>query len=254
MIFNMTGGGGSQLNFKVVAYATEELLTADTPKENTIGIVTTTPIPTWYFAAEQPENMAEGDVWFYTGTDSSAKFNALKKNSISVYPQYAKQYVNGALVDLTAKIYQGNTWVNLASEYVIFDAGRGALVTLNKYKESASTITVGTETINVGYSATDMNYVTALRTDVPINMAKYSKLSMEFTATKRISSKFASFGVTSTAFTKADPSTLTWVAKTAIATSTEKQTITVDLSSVNESLYVAFQFGGAMAVTKIWLE
>ena len=48
------GGGSSPLNFKIVAYATEEELMAVTPQENTIGVITTTPINGWIFGSEDP--------------------------------------------------------------------------------------------------------------------------------------------------------------------------------------------------------
>lgn len=105
------GGGSGGLNFKVVGYATEAELLADTPKENTIGIITTNKITGWMFSATEPESPVEGMVYITTGTDSDIAFNALKKNGIQVYPLSAKQYVSGALVDVTAMIYQAEEWV-----------------------------------------------------------------------------------------------------------------------------------------------
>ena len=58
------------------------------------------------------EGTPEGMVWFYTGASSTVKFNALKKNNITVYPLVAKQYVSGAWVDKTAKSYQNGAWVD----------------------------------------------------------------------------------------------------------------------------------------------
>lgn len=110
MILNL-GGGGTSLNFDVKAYATEEALLAATPKENTIGIITTNKITGWLFSATEPESPAEGMVWISTGTSSTVEFNALKKNGIQVYPISAKQYVTGAWVDVTAYSYQGGEWV-----------------------------------------------------------------------------------------------------------------------------------------------
>ena len=105
MIFNMTGGG-APLNFKVVGNPQPT-----NPSENTIWLNTDVPIASWYFQAEQPKNMAHGDVWFLVGTSSTVEFNALKKNGIQVYPLSAKQMVSGALVDKTAKSYQNGGWV-----------------------------------------------------------------------------------------------------------------------------------------------
>jgi hypothetical protein len=51
-------------------------------------------------------------VWVFIGKSSAVAFNALKKNGIQVYPISAKQYVNGAWVDVTAKSYQNGKWVD----------------------------------------------------------------------------------------------------------------------------------------------
>lgn len=109
---NAGGGSGNALNFNVKRYATEAKLLADTPKENTIGIISTTEMTGWIIDAKQPDNLTEGMVWILAGTDSSVEFNALKKNGIQVYPLSAKQYVSGTLVDKTTKIYQGGEWVD----------------------------------------------------------------------------------------------------------------------------------------------
>lgn len=111
MIINMTGGGGgANLNFDVKAYATEGALLAATPKENTIGIITTNKITGWMFSDADPAEPVEGVVYITTGTGGKIAFNALKKNGIMVYPMSAKQCVNGALVDVTAMIYQDVDW------------------------------------------------------------------------------------------------------------------------------------------------
>lgn len=105
------GGGSGGLNFKIVSYATESELLADTPKENTIGVITSIPITGYHFGTEEPSPAAAGMVWISTGTSSAIEFNALKKNAIQVYPISAKQYIGGAWVDVTALSYQGGEWV-----------------------------------------------------------------------------------------------------------------------------------------------
>lgn len=102
------------LNFAVVAYPSEVELNTAIPEDTTIttvGVVTTNPITGWYFIAEQPENMAEGELWFSTAKSSALAFNALKKNNVTVYPVSAKQMVSGTLKEVTAKTYQGGEWV-----------------------------------------------------------------------------------------------------------------------------------------------
>lgn len=114
MIFNITGGGGSgaALNFNVVTYNTEEELLAATPSENTIGVITDTPMTSWTFSATEPNPAVPGMVWIFTSEYSVVEFNALKKNSLQVYPIFVKQYVGGSWIDKTAKSWQGGKWVD----------------------------------------------------------------------------------------------------------------------------------------------
>lgn len=100
------GGGGTPLNFAVVDGTAEP----SSAVENTIWVNTPNKITGYYFENTQPANMAEGEVWIITGTPSSTEFNALKKNTIKVYPISAKQLVGGVLVDVTAKTYQNGVW------------------------------------------------------------------------------------------------------------------------------------------------
>ena len=131
-----SGAGGASLNFKVVAGTTEPT----NPKENMIWVKTSNKITGWYFSATQPENMAEGEVWFTTGESSEFAFNALKKNTLQVYPVSAKQYVSGAWVDKEAKSWQGGEWVNWIPPNYLFKAGFGALVEFDVGKESNATL------------------------------------------------------------------------------------------------------------------
>ena len=81
MIFNMTGGGGgSSLNFKVVGGTSQPSGVG----ENTIWVKTSTAITSYVFSPNQPTASA-GCVWIQTGT-GSVSFNALKKNTIQLYP------------------------------------------------------------------------------------------------------------------------------------------------------------------------
>lgn len=103
-------GGGTSLNFDVKRYPTEAELLADTPKENTIGIITTNKITGWMFAAAYPAEPVEGMVYITTGTEGNISFNALKKNAIQVYPLRTQQYVGSAWVNVTAMSYQDGKW------------------------------------------------------------------------------------------------------------------------------------------------
>lgn len=109
---NAGGGGGGGLNFSVKAYASESVLPS-AGKENTIAVIADE-INGWIFSATEPANPSEGMIWIPTGTSSTVKFNALKKNGIEVYPQSAKQYINGEWVQIDAYIYQGGEWVQFS--------------------------------------------------------------------------------------------------------------------------------------------
>lgn len=103
MIHNMIGGGAA-LNFKIIGNPQPE-----TARDNTIWI-DTDDITSWTFSATQPETAEDGMVWIATGIASTTSFNALRKNAVMMYPLTAQQFVDGAWVEKTAKIYQGGEW------------------------------------------------------------------------------------------------------------------------------------------------
>jgi hypothetical protein len=114
MILNMSGGG-NPLNFKVVGGTSAPA----SPKENTIWVNTDKEITGWVFSPSQPALLTEGMVWLVTSASDEVEFNALKKNSIMVYPLYARQYISGALVNKIAKIYQGSEWKSFIPDLIV---------------------------------------------------------------------------------------------------------------------------------------
>lgn len=105
MIFS-GGGGSNPLNFKVVGGTTAPA----NPKENTIWANTDTAISSWAFSATQPDAPAEGMVWITTGAASPNAFNALKKNTLHVYPTTLHQHIGGVWIFKTAKVYKDGVW------------------------------------------------------------------------------------------------------------------------------------------------
>ena len=132
-------GGGNPLNFTVKTYPSETELKADTPKENTIGVITTTTMTSWVFSATEPTEPGVGMVWISIGTSSAAEFNALKKNVLQVYPQSAKQYVGSKWEDKTYFTYQNGEWVS-PKIYLFCGTDHGG-------KGDVSSLTGGWETI-----------------------------------------------------------------------------------------------------------
>lgn len=116
MIFNMTGGGAA-LNFKVVGNPQP-----DSPNENTIWANTDVEITGWHFYATQPEELAEGEIWFSSIHNSGVSFNALKKNALEVFAREAKQMVSGELVTVKFELYKNGEWVT--PERILFAPGK----------------------------------------------------------------------------------------------------------------------------------
>ena len=171
-----TGGGGGVggLNFQVIGGTTAP----SNPKENTIWVDTDVEITGWDFSAAEPANPAEGMVWFSVGTASTVAFNALKKNSVMVYPLSAKQYVSGAWVDKTAKSYQNGVWVEWLNELVLVDTD-GVRAGYNKSGSTNTTVTVNSNNIVVEYAGGSGS--TAKCSWADIDVTEYSV--MKFTIT-----------------------------------------------------------------------
>lgn len=165
MIFNQSGG--TSLNFKVVKNPQPT-----NPSQNTIWVNTDQKITGWYFQPTQPENMAEGEVWFSVDTYSPVAFNALKKNSIQICPISAKQYVSGMLVNKTANIYQGGKWVELVADILIYENG-------TQYKSLVSI--AGTVNFGIGYITLSANNSgSRVGTADKINLTKFKTVTVDY--------------------------------------------------------------------------
>jgi len=86
-------------------------------KNNTIWVNTETDINGYAFSADEPASPVEGMVWIKTATESATPINVDKKNTVLIYPQTAQQYVGGAWVGKTAKVYTDGTWHELWDGY-----------------------------------------------------------------------------------------------------------------------------------------
>lgn len=161
-----TGGGGG-LNFKVVGGTTAP----SNPKENTIWINTAEKITGWEFSATEP-TATDGMVWIATGVASTVSFNALKKNSVVVYPLAAKQYVNGAWISKTAQSYQNGKWVGWALIIAPnpVDYGDGA------WTKSGVTATITDDSAEFVITSKPSSAVYAL---IKVDVSKYTTLRIK---------------------------------------------------------------------------
>lgn len=155
---NAGGGSGGGLNFKVVGGTS----TPASPKENTIWVNSSVSITSWVFSATEPEAPAAGMVWFTTDKKSTAPFNALKKNDITLCPISTQQYVSGAWAEKTAKCYKSGEWVEVKIPgFFIFKSGEGALVPVRHiYGRNASITASAEKLVYYTQSSGDLGEVT----------------------------------------------------------------------------------------------
>lgn len=138
MIFNMSGGGGSDLNFSVVGSPTQPVA----PKYNDIWVKTSVKIPDWEFSeVNMPSHaMSEGFVYFtstYNGAwaaRESTGLNFLRKHAILTKLTAACQYYSGAWHSMDAYIYKSGTWVQFSKLfYDLYNPGDdGSLFVVEK--------------------------------------------------------------------------------------------------------------------------
>lgn len=112
------GSGDASLNFNIVGGTS----VPSSPVENTIWVDTYREITGWIFSATQPAGQI-GQLWIKTADFSSTPFNALKKNTLTVYPLSARQYNSGTWERVTAKSWQNGTWVEWIPENALYYHG-----------------------------------------------------------------------------------------------------------------------------------
>lgn len=185
------GGGGGGLNFSVKQYATANDLPSFA-RENTIAIISAETMTGWAFDAVAPVDPVEGVVWMEYGNSSAVAFNVAKKNSITIYPLSAKQYIGGEWVDVDAKSWHSGEWVDWWIAGTLFVDGKsddeltGGWVS-SPYSSgvsgsgTTSTINISADGMSVKLDNTSgTNRATFIGTVNKISTAKYSKLIMKF--------------------------------------------------------------------------
>lgn len=225
------------LNFEVVRYASEADL-PETAKENTLAVFTDVDIDGWHFRATQPNEMKQGEVWFLTTGSSSAPFNALKDNCIEVYPVSVKQYVDNALVNVGASIYQNGKWVDLNTGK-LYDRG-------NQFES----VTGGWDTVtlanaqctftedSISFKVKSTTATTALAfTHNKVDVSEYSKLVVtgDITNIVNTATDTLMFGVTN-ATISTDPG-ISWIASKTITTRGAFEA-ELDISGVSGSAHI----------------
>lgn len=187
----------------------------------------------------------EGTVWISTSTSSTAPFNPLKKNNITVYPMSAKQYVNGAWVNKTAKTYQGGKWV----DWIVY------VVPSNTFSWFTNNTVRGNVTKNndnsVTVNCTSTNYYVMAFTKETFDLTGFNKMIVTYTSTSGYT--MAAIGVaTSTTGTEAYNE---YIAYTKVNRTSTPVTATINISNINRPVYFgATEFNGSITIKEIRLE
>ena len=251
-LYGFGGGGGAALNFSVVGNPQPA-----SPKENTIWVNTDVKITGYVFSAVEPADPAEGMVWFSTGASSPVGFNTLKKNCVMVYPLSARQYISGAWVDKTAKIYQNGAWVEWAPEpFYIFKSGKGALVPLVKY--SSGGISISIETDSIVHKITGGNQAAIMATEAAVDLDGFTTLNalVNCTAANNSDADRPTLGLFSSAVTKWEDSRdkSRYIAAAYITANSKDTVYSVPIPSGLETAYVVYGGGSTANIYDIWLE
>ena len=195
---------------------------------------------------------ATGQVWVPTVTSSTAPFNALKKNGITVYPMSAKQYINGAWVEKSVRIYQNGAWVDVWDGHLLDGANKYEDVT-GGWVNSTTCKLFASQNSNANGKATfDSNGIvfgrdtTIVNTANKIDLSNYSTLKFHVDAT----TGQTAFGVMSSVSGSVESNSA------ALKYSNAPGTTAIDVSSLNGSYYVVIGQDGAYTgtISKVWLE
>lgn len=232
--FKAGGGGGAPLNFKVVGGATAP----SNPKENTIWVNTDVDITSWLFSATEPSPAESGMVWIASGTSSTRAFNALKKNGIYIYPILARQYIGGAWVIKTAKIYQSGAWRDWFDGVIFRNGAKNDHITGGWNGYTSGTVL----TLDKSHSASTKNY---------IDLTGFKRLYVTF-ASVSLPVDTASYGIRVFLSGVTGSMPVNLGAKTT-------GTLSADISSIDEPMMIkcdahTYQDGGSGTISAIWCE
>jgi len=170
--FKHGSGSIEMLNVYIRAYASEAALKEDLPKNNTIGIVTSTAMTSWCMSHMEPSNPISGMVWIKTGISGKAILNVVRKGQIMVTPQAAYQYINKTWKKIEAQIYQ-NGWIEWIEDIVfLFKSGDQFLDVTGGW----SGIPTESEYLDMYGTSSGEGWYLITKPQKPIDLSEYSKL------------------------------------------------------------------------------
>ena len=236
------------LNFNLVGGVTQP---AD-PKENTIWVNTDVPISGWALSFAEPSEPEEGMVWIVTGTSSKVAFNALKKNTLMVYPTTCKQFVNGAWNNVTAKSYIGGEWVDWLAYLFIENGGQQVPWVFKALNTKVSNVSEKNCTIVFEYSAVDNSYLAAGSEGV-VDLSGFTKLCFDLEVRTNFTSGGGEFTIGVTSNQVNAEYNNTFIASEKPAADSVRKTIKVDVSSITSGYVSAYGIVNA-TIYNVWRE
>lgn len=256
------GSGGAGLNFKIVNGTTQPT----SPGENTIWVKTSTAITGYMFSSAKPDSAASGTVLIQTAATSNAAFNALKKDTLMVYPDSVSLYTDGSWAKQDAWIYQNNEWTQISWSW-LYVIQNGVIVTPPGFSTFGYTgnTTLPTITAGDGYqqivSTTNSNAVT---TDSNIDLTNITTVYAEINLVKVTQSSTAKWKGISLAVLNAvgvaNHNALTnAIIEQQLTTTIGEQTLSVDVSALTGSYYIGLTApsngtaGSTIQAKNIWL-
>lgn len=249
IICRVGGGAGGDsaggLNFTVNQYTSTP---TGTVSENTIGVVTSTAISDWVMSATRPTGAA-GLVWIELAAASDVAFSAIDEKTVMVYPKSVKQYRSGAWNNCDAYIYQ-NGWKQFSNDcYFLFSSsGQAVAFSAGEGGFKLGSTSIGT-TIAISAKCTseqgsDTQFVFS---DTAFDLSPYTTLAIDYTGagtTKTYSAGLvvgvSSSGSPTVAYSGGTISSALAQNTVAVASGSSglSGTLTVDISSVNQSGYI----------------
>ena len=233
-----SGGSGGGLSFQVIGNPKPK-----NPVEGVVWVNTDIDITGYFLSAEQPENLTEGNLWIKISDSSNVEIGTpLGKDYITIMLDSVSQYVDGNWVSAEAKSFQNGVWVDFWNGD-LYDAGNefeyitGGWVSTfdviswnnNNVSEQAATKSGKLITLKASnvYSASPIN------TKNKIDVTPYKTLSVDIT----VKSGFVNLYLTNALSRVIGPGADNgWMvaAKESLSTGT----VTVDLSGINENVYI----------------
>lgn len=247
-----TGGGGGWLNIRINTYSSESDLLASSPKENTIGVVTSEKVTGYAFTASEPSEPYVGLLWVTIGTNSPGAINILKKNEIMIYPMSAKQYLSGAWVTVPAKTFSGGAWVDwLTYLYntgdLCTDLTGGWIVEPLPYTSGGSSASgkgaqITATSPRLAIESSTAAYGAIVRTSKKIKMAGFDTLTFVGDMTEAPSDHvyFFGFGVWSEIGSYAKQNLVASVEFKEADQYWNMKSVSLDVSSISDNCYVGF--------------